>query len=385
MKTDASIFKPPGWLQCYAEETWTPPFPQSLPSSAEEYARQVSPWKAARRRALRSLNLRWHGQTPQLRTHIDPAVHRRLLWIHHGTPQVGDSLTDLAARELLKGKFERVDLLTDAHLLQLYRADEVFTLVGATPAELPGPYDLILLHSASSRSVRDKLAHYRNVPFVHVHGFYTGPELNRTLFGYYRIAQLLRSSLSEQEIERTACPSMRASAAEEAAVAKLNLPQGPIVMAIGGVRDWCTYQQWPQVLRGLHEAGVTRPMVLIGSDNGLAMRDQIMATNTGLTLIDRVAQHTLGEVQALMRHSALVVCADGGLLHLAHTARVPVVTLFAGISEPRFRLTSANRTRWLYGANGVNDVPAADLVACVRQALADADKSPGTPGLHDPR
>ncbi|HET7795002.1 MAG TPA: glycosyltransferase family 9 protein [Rhizobacter sp.] len=353
----------------YAEETWLPPFPQALPSSVDVYVQSISVWKVARRRAMRALNLRLHGQTAQLRTHIDPAVHRRLLWIHHGTPQVGDSLTDLAARELLKGKFDRVDLLTDAHLLQLYRSDEVFTQVASKAEELPGPYDLILLHSASSRSVKDKLEHYRKVPFAHVYGFYTGPELNRTLFGYYRIAQLLGLDWPEQQIEHMACPSMRASAAEEVAVDQLGLPPEPIVMAIGGVRDWCTYQQWPQVLHGLHEAGVTRPVVLVGSDNGLAMRDQIVAANTGMTLIDRLAQHTLGEVQALMRRAALVVCADGGLLHLAHTAKVPVVTLFAGISEPRFRLTSANRTRWLYGAKWVNDVQAADLVATILQAL----------------
>jgi len=368
------LFMPQSLLR-YAEETWTPPFPQALPSSVVEYAQHASPWKAARRRALRSLHLRLHGQTPLLRTRIDPDVHRRVLWIHQGTPQVGDSLTDLAARALLRGTLERLDLLTDAHLLQLYRSDDVFTQVASAPDELPGPYDLVLLHSASSRSVKDKLAHYRRVPFAHVHGFYTGPELNRTLFGYYRLAQLLGLDASEQEIDHMACPSMRASAAEEAAVNKLGLPPGAIVMAIGGVRDWCTYQQWPQLLHGLREAGVTRPVVLIGSDNGLAMRDQIVAADTGLTLIDRVAQHTLGEVQAMMRRSALVICADGGLLHVAHTARVPVVTLFAGISEPRFRLTAANRTTWRYGAKWVNDVPAEELVRCVVEAFGTIEKA----------
>ncbi len=361
-------------LRQYAEETWLPPFPQTLPSSVDQYALQASVWKAARRRAMRSLNLRLHGQVPLERTRIDPAVHRRVLWIHHGTPQVGDSLTDLAARVLLRGDFERFDLLTDKHLVPLYRSDEVFTLASSSPSELSGDYDLILLHSASSRSVKDKLAHYRRVPFVHVHGFYTGPELNRTLFGYYRIAQLRGMSVSEAEIERIACTSMRASADEEAAVERLGLPSNAIMMAIGGVRDWCTYFQWPEVLRGLHEAGVRRPVVLIGSDNGLAMRDQILASDTGMTLIDRVAQHTLGEVQALMRRGALVVCADGGLLHVAHTARVPVVTLFAGISEPRFRLTAANRTTWRYGAKWVNDVPAEELVRCIVEALGASGK-----------
>ena len=100
-------------------------------------------------------------------------------------------------------------------------------------------------------------------------------------------------------------------------------------------------------------------------------------------MIDRVAQHTLGEVHALMRRSALVVCSDGGLLHVAHTARVPVVTLFAGISEPRFRLTTANRTTWLYGANWVNDIPAADLVARILEAIGG--KSPDKTAPPDPR
>lgn len=379
-----TFWQPPSLLR-YAQQTWTPPFPQPLPSNVERYAAQTSPWKAARRRALRELHLRLHGQGPWLRERIDPSVHRRVLWIHHGTPQVGDSLTDLAARVLLKGRVERLDLLTDAHLLQLYRADAVFSKVASSAAELPGPYDLVLLHSASSRSVKDKLAHYRNTPFVHVHGFYTGPEHNRTLFGYYRIAHLLGLPMSAEEIERAACPSMAASAAEEAAVDQLAVPAGAIAIAIGGVRDWCTYLQWPEVLSGLKASGINRPVVLIGSDNGLAMRDQIMAANTGLQIIDRVAQHTLGEVQALMRRCALVVCADGGLLHLAHTACVPVVTLFAGISEPRFRLTSANRTRWLYGANWVNDVPAADLVVCITEALAIAGRSPDTTVSLDPR
>lgn len=371
-------------LRRYAQETWVPPFSQALPSSADKYAEQTSVWKAARRRAMRSLNLRLHGQAPLERDRIHPAIHRRVLWIHHGTPQVGDSLTDLAARVLLRNDFERFDLLTDAHLVPLYRSDDVFTQAASAPSQLPGGYDLILLHSASSRSVKDKLSHYRDVPFVHVHGFYTGPELNRTLFGFYRIAQLRGLALTEAQIEHMACPSMRPSAEEEAAVERLGIPRDAVAIAIGGVRDWCTYRQWPQVLLGLAVAGIQRPVVLIGSDNGLAMRDEIVAAHSGIPVIDRVAKHSLGEVQAIMRRCALVVCADGGLLHLAHTARVPVVTIFAGISEPRFRLTSANQTRWLYDQNWVNDVPARELATLIVQTLSNADTLRGTPVPHDP-
>ncbi len=373
------------WVDRYAQATWLPPFPQALPSNAAGYAASVSSWKVARRRALREINLAFHGQGSLTRSCIDPSIHRRILWIHQGMPQVGDSLMDLAGRVLLKGRVERLDLLTDAHLVSLYRHDEVFTQVVSSAAELREPYDLVLLHSASSRSLKDKQAHFRRVPFVHVQGFFTGPEFNRTLFGYYRLAQLLGLNLSEQEIDRMACPSMHPAAAEVKAAQALGLPPDAIVMAIGGVQGGRTYLQWPAVLHGMHQAGITRPVVLVGSDNGMAMRDEIKAAETGMLIIDRVAQHTLGEVHALMQCCALVVCADSGLLHVAHAAQVPVVTLFAGVIEPAFRLTSANRTRWLYDPGVVNDIRATDVVSMVTAALSSADTSLGRPASHDPR
>lgn len=357
------------FLNRYAAATWTPPFPQAIPSSVEDFVRSTSPWRAAKRRFVRELNLTWHGQRPLLREHIDPAVHRRVLWIHHGTPQVGDSLTDLAARTLLNGHVEQLDLLTDAHLVPLYRSDQVFNQAAADPADLSGRYDLVLLHSASSRSVKAKFSHYRQTPFAHVHGYYTGPEFNRTLFGYHRIAQLLGLQLSEAEVSRMACPSMWASAAEEAAVEALQIPFGSMAMAIGGVRDWCTYRHWPEVLAHLKRISLRRPIVLIGSENGMPMRDRLLQEFPEFYLIDRVARHSLGEVHALMRRCALVTCADGGLLHVAHTARVPVATLFANHSEPRFRLTAANQTRWLYGPKEVSDVPANALAALLVEML----------------
>jgi Glycosyltransferase family 9 (heptosyltransferase) len=385
----------PHWLEstpiaAYARASWTPPFALPLPSNAPAYAASASVWKLAQRRALRELKLAWCGQGALLRTRIDLRIHRRILWIHQGTPQVGDSLMDLAARVLLRGQVDRLDLLTEEHLLGLYRHDEVFSQVAASPAELPGAYDLVLLHSTSSRSVKDKLAAYRKVPFAHIQGIYTGPEFNRTLFGFYRLAHLLGSPLSGAALGAMARPSMRASPQEEAAVAEKGLPAGAIAIALGGVRDWRTYTQWPQVLRGLHAAGIDAPVVLLGSANGMAMRDEILAADTGLQIIDRVDQHSLGEVHALMRRCALVLCADGGLLHVAHTADVPVVALFAGIIQPRFRVTAANRTLSLYGARTVDDVPAAEVVASALAAMAwpaapaSADRSPGRPAPHDP-
>ena len=356
-----------GLLTRYASDTWTPPFSQALPSNAPAYAQRASWWPVVRRRALREMNLALHGQGRLLRDRIDLSRHRRILWIHQGTPQVGDSLMDLAARVLLKGRVERLDLLTDAHLLGLYRSDDVFSQVAASPADLPAEPDLVLLHSMSSRSVKDKLSRYRHLPFVHIQGCYTGPEFNRTLFGFYRLAQLM--GLPGDALEAVARPTMRASADEEAAVAQLRLPPGAIAIALGGVRDWRTYSHWIAVLRGLRATGFAGPVVLLGADNGLAMRDQIVAADVGLPLVDRVARHSLGEVQALIGRCALAVCADGGLLHVAHTTGTPVVALFAGDIQPAFRVTSANRTTSLHGASRVDDIAPQAVLAAVSAAL----------------
>jgi hypothetical protein len=362
----------PSMLARYAGATWTPPFPQALPSNAAAYAARTSPWKAARRRALRELNLALHGQGPLLHQHIDPALHRRILWIHQGTPQVGDSLMDLAARVLLQGRVARLDLLTDAHLLPLYRSDAVFSNVASSARELPADgYDLVMLHSMSSRSVRDKLRHFRRVPFVHVQGVYTGPEFNRTLFGFYRLAQLM--GLPGAALEAMARPTMQPSHAAHAAIAALAIPPGAIAVALGGMRDWRTYTRWTDVLRGLAATGRVPHVVLIGADNGLAMRDAIVAAEIGLPLIDRVGRHSLGEVQELIGRCALALCADGGLLHVAHTTDTPVVALFAGEILPALRVTSANRTTCLHGPVQVDDI---DPEAVLAAALACLNAAP---------
>ena len=363
----------PEGVRRYAAATWTPPFEADLPSDLASFLAGVSPWRAARRRLMRELSLVLHGQRALQRLRIDPGV-RRVLWIHQGTPQVGDSLMDLAARQLLADRFERLDLLTDAHLLPLYQADHLFTAVAARPQDLPGGYDLILLHSASSRGTRDKFRFFRDVPFVHLHGVYTGPEFNRTLFGFHRVAALLAQAPAEAEIRARARTVMWHSAQDEAAIEAADLPAGPLLaVAVGGVRDWRTCSRWGEVLERLaRRPQGCPPVVLVGAANGLEMRDRLVAALPGVRFVDRVDRHSLPEVHALLQRCALVLAADGGLLHVAQSADVPVLGLFAGIIDPAFRVTAANRTRWLHGPERVDDIDPDRVAALAGEMLAES-------------
>lgn len=350
----------------FAEATYTPPFAQPLPSNREAYARRASAFRLGWRRFRRTAYLALHGQLQLQRERIEPQ-HRRILFIHSGMPQVGDALMDLACRDLFRGRHE-VDLLINPHLLPLFAHDDVFARVYGDPAEAArNDYDLAILLTASSHSLREKLQWFRALPFVHQIGFYNGPEFHRTLFGYYRLSQLLGLPADPQAVLPVACPHMRAGEAAVQAVDALHLPPRYVVLAVGGVRGWRTYEHWPQVVQAL-PAGL--PVLLVGSGNGRASADAIVAAAapTGRTVIDRVDRHPLPEVYELLRRSAAVACADGGLLHVANAARVPTVALFAERIDPSYRLTPANRSVAFHSPGEVSDAPPAEVAAALLRA-----------------
>lgn len=357
----------PGWLQRYAAKTWVPPFPQPLPSDAERYAATAPIGRIAWRRFRRAAWLAVQGQRPLERARIEP-THRRILWIHQGMPQVGDSLMDMACRSLLRDR--EITLLTDPHLCSLYAHDNVISRVTADAAEAArGAYDLAIVLGASSHNLRGKLAHFRSLPFVSLHGYYNGPEFNRTLFGFYRLDQLLGGHASEAEIAAVARPHMVAGADAVAAVDALALPQRFIALALGGVRDWRTYARWPEVVAALRRAGTNEPIVLLGAANGRDAGAAVVAASSSAQVIDRVDRHTLPEVHEILRRSALALAADGGLLHVAHAAQTPTVSLFAERIDPAYRLTAASRSTALYHPREVSAIAPEEIAAAVQASM----------------
>ncbi len=364
-----------GWLDIrlrrFAAPTHTPPFAQPIASNVAHYL-AVTPLRTmAWRRIRRWLWLAVNRQLGLERTGI-AAEHKRILWIHSGMPQVGDSLMDLACRELLRGRGLRIDLLIDAHLAPLYADDEVFAHAGSDAQEAARTdYDLVIVLGASSHNLRPKLSHFRRVPYVNLHRWYTGPEFQRTLFGYFRLDQLLGGHTDPAWILARARPHMTVANSTRATVAAIGLPPRFVVLAVGGVRGFRTYGHWPAVVDALREAGVDTPIVLVGADNGRAARDAIVAGRDDMNLIDRLGRHALPEVFEILRCSAVAVCADGGLLHVAHAAGTPTVSLFAERIQPEYRLTPANRSLAFYSAVEVSEIAPAVIAGAIARALRE--------------
>jgi heptosyltransferase-2 len=350
----------------FVAATYTPPFAQPLPSNVETYLREVRPWKLGWRRARRTAWLALNGQRALERERIGPE-HRRILWIHSGMPQVGDSLMDLACRDLFKGRGHEVDLLIDPHLVPLYAHDDVFRHAHGDPVDAArNDYDLVILLTASSHSLGQKFRHFRRVPYVHQLGFYNGPEFHRTLFGHYRLAQLLGIPADPAQVLPAARPHLRVADATRQAVDALALPPRFVALAVGGVRGWRTYELWDAVIDRL-PADV--PVLLLGAANGRAMRDTILAQRRPMTVIDRVDRHTLPEVYEILRRASVAASADGGLLHVANAARVPTVSLFAERIDPEYRLTPANDSIAFYAPGEVSEIEPERVAAAIVQGL----------------
>jgi hypothetical protein len=368
MPQPVAAAEPAGLLARFARPSWTPDFPESLPSNLADYLAQTSVAKLAFRRLRRLISL-WLGRQFALCRATIPVSTRRVLWLYKGTPQVGDSLMDLAGRTLLRGADFRIDLYTDPHLAKLYAGDDVFDKVLSAPEQLDSShYDLVILHSYSSHCLREKLRLCPDVPFVPFYGYYTGPEFNRTLFSYFRVNSLLPARLSEPVLRQMAKPHLHRTAETLAQVDGLHLPKRFIALAVGGVREWRTYTHWPAVLDELAKRGWHLPVVLLGSDNGLSMRDQLIEQNV-VVLVDQVDRLELPVVAEVLARAELLLCADGGLMHVANAVSTPVVALLAQFVLPELRFCAANRATTLYASDQVSSITPESVADAVMRAL----------------
>jgi hypothetical protein len=347
-----------------------PPFSSPIPLDLGP-VRDKSVLSLAWRRVRPALGLALRGQIPRHRHFIDRGA-RRLLWIYKGSPQIGDSLMDLASRVLLAARGCQVDLCTDPHLADLYRADDVFRRSFSDAATVsPDDYDLVILDSFKWRCLEDKFRYFPKLPYVTMRGSFSGPEFNRTLFSFFRMNQLLETGLSDAEIHARALPHLVASREDRDAIAELRLPQSAVAFAIGGAAPGRTYQHWHKVIAALLQRRTDVTVVLLGSRNAIEMRDAILreAPAQAYRIVDLVDRCSLLQSFEVLRSCMLAVSADGGLLHMANAAGIPTVSLFDCHVSPALRLTTANRSIPLQSHGDMSAISATEVLHCVEQAI----------------
>jgi hypothetical protein len=341
------------------EKTYTLPFKYEIPNYISVFLEELSITKRCIKFFKRYIYLTIKRQTALEICQILPK-HRNILWINLSAPSLGDSLMDLSSRVLLKGK--EVDLFTHKKNANLYKDDVVFSRVFTQEAEVvQHEYDLVILDSFSTRSVNIKTNILPFKPFVGMFGYYNGPEVNRVLFSFHRMNQLLGYVNSETEINKVARPSMFTEINNLPSVKGLNLPSSYIAIALGGEWAYRTYNKWGEVIDKLIKQNDKLNLVFVGSDNAKESAKALTEALPQDNIFNCVAKFTFNKTVQIIKGADILLCCDGGLMHSANAVKTPIVPLFARLA-PIMQLTESIQAFPLFDAKNVNNIPVEDIL-----------------------
>ncbi len=335
------------------KKTYILPFKLEIPTYTQEFLQQRSIIKSWVKFIKRYLFI-FLKQQNSLEIFNFSSEHQNILWINISAPSLGDSLMDLSSRVLLKDR--KIDLFTDTKNAKLYQDDEVFSAIFTNKKEVDkNRYDLVILDSYSTRSISLKAQMTPLTPFVGMFGYYNGPEVNRVLFSFHQMNNLLGYRKSETELNKIAKSSISISTQDQKLVKKVKLPSNYIAIALGGEWSYRTYNNWDKVIEKLISKDNNINIVLIGSQNAKDYEKTILAKFSHANVYSCVAKFTFNQTTQIIKKAQILLCCDGGLMHSANAVNTPIIPLFARLSE-RMQLTENNCSFSLFDKTNVNNI-----------------------------
>jgi heptosyltransferase-2 len=130
-----------------------------------------------------------------------------------------------------------------------------------------------------------------------------------------------------------------------------------IAIVVGGFVPERTYKQWPELIKNILKEFNAINIVLLGSNNGVAMAGEIMKTQSNHKRITNLVSKTkLDEAFNILKESSMVICADGGMLHMGRAARTPTLALFSGGIHPLMRFNKDDPAFAFHARSSVSDI-----------------------------
>lgn len=346
------------YLKHVALETITPQLTKPVGVvPAEDYMTEMGyqrlGWRALRRRLI----FAGSGQAKNQLNSLAP-VGKRGLWLYFGEGQMGDALMDLAPRSLLKDEGFRMDLLTDKFIAHVFQNDPWFENVTDDASSLTEvPYDFAIVLSNKRRSLQHKRKYFRNLPWVSLLESFSGPDYHRAGYVTQRLSDLLSLDLTPAEFSRHACQKLKTQMTSDDFQSQTSEIKNAIALCLGGVDPLRTYTGWSSVISELIQRG-NHEFLLVGSGNGLAEAQRLQKQfRNSVRLHDYVGKCSIAQSHDLLAAAKGVICADGGLMHLAATTSTPMVGLFSSSIRPEWRLPSRPTVAFACASSAdVNDI-----------------------------
>ncbi|MFM0355543.1 glycosyltransferase family 9 protein [Paraburkholderia nemoris] len=341
------------------------------------FLRKTSRASIVKKYLHKHLLLKWHGQ-PRLQLGNAAGV-KRLLWIYTGKRNFGDATMDMSGRALLKGTGFEIDLFTLPNLHKLFEEDDVFKNVFSNLPDLSDHhYDAILMSEYNLPSIKLKTKYFNKLPYACLFQYFYGPDRNQTTFSYAAINHVFSLGYSDAEIVSMSKPYLVANTRTHDSVLPLLPGDRFLAFAVGGIDANRTYRQWGALLELIDrsdERNMPKQVVLLGSDNGAALADELLnRTFSTLKITSYVGKLTLLQSREMIAQASLFVGADGGLMHVAHSTPTPSVSLFSDREPPYLRLTEKCHSIGIQSSGDVDEIAPADVMSAIETQLAKLAK-----------
>mgnify|MGYP003979770729 CR=1 FL=1 len=348
------------------------PFGNDIPNYIDLYLKQISLYKRFFKFYRRWLFIFLKGQR-RLEVFKIQAEHKNILWINISAPSIGDSLMDLSSRILIEDR--KIDLLTDNKNAHIYREDLFFNNIITNKSKIiECEYDLIIIDSFSSRSIRVKAKVAPKTKFVGMFGYFNGPEVNRTLFSFYQMNNLLGKVHTEDEIKILAKKSINISKRDQEIVGNL-IPKKYLSIVMGGEWSYKTYRGWEKVIRKIITDESKVIIVFVGSKNAIDISRNILKNIPEENIINLVNKLSFNQSVEVIRRSQLLFCCDGGLMHAANAVQSKNISLIARLSKD-ILFTNNEDSYVLHDKQDVNNIKSEQILSKYYQILKLYDNHP---------
>ena len=339
--------------------TYSLPFKNSIPHYIDAHLNKVSLYKRYSKFVRRRLYIYLKKQR-QLEIFEILNEHKKILWINMSAPSLGDSLMDLSSRSLLQNK--NLDLYTDQKNAHIYEHDLFFNKVYTSTKDVTKlSYDLIIIDSYSTRSIRIKSSVAPKTPFVGIFGYFNGPEVNRILFSFFQMNSLLGGFMSENEVKNLAKNSIAISNKDEMIVKNI-IPKKYISFVLGGEWKYKTYSKWDEVISKIIKNDKELHIIFLGSNNAKIAAKKILKNFPSNNIFNFVDKLSFNQTVGVIKNSQIVFCCDGGLMHASNALNAKNITLFARLT-PKMLLTKNANTTCLYDEKDVNNISSKDVLS----------------------
>ena len=356
-----------------SKKTYTLPFKSFVPNYVDDFLRHQISIRSWIKFKKRQLFIKWRQQE-SLEIKKILSSHNCILWINISAPSLGDSLMDLSSRTMLKGR--KVDLFTDKKNANLYRSDEIFRNIFTKKNEVNSSlYDLVIIDSYSSRSINIKSKVTPVTPFVGMYGYFNGPEVNRVLFSYHRLNQLISYKNSNSEILKIARSSISISISDQNLIKNEKLPSNYIAIAVGGEWKHRIYNKWEEIIRLLYIQEKNLNIILVGSVNAINTAQLILNNFHHKNIYNCVARFSFNQTAQIISQAKLLLCCDGGLMHAANAVKTPIVPLLCRLNAT-MQLTESIDNFSLFDRNDVNNISEIKIIQKYIEASTFVDNHP---------